>query len=73
MVGVGLDRRVDAAEVLEAEMVIAAEVGQHVAVVDRTVVVVVDVEEEGAEDVEEGLNMPHCQLPRFYSFSIFFL
>jgi len=45
VVDVGQDRRVDAAEVLVAEVVIAAEVGRHV-------VVVVDVEEAAAEDVE---------------------
>ena len=43
---------------MSQEVVITAEVGQRVVMVDRTVVVVVAVEEtEKAEGVEEGLNV----------------
>ena len=56
-VDVDQDRRVDALEESGLEVVITVEVGQHVVVVDRTVVVVVVAVEE-AEVVEgvEGLN-----------------
>ena len=65
-VDVDQDRPVDALEESGLEVVITVVVGQHVVEEDRTVVVVVAVEEaEEAEGVEEGLNTGQIMCNRF--------
>jgi hypothetical protein len=65
-VDVDQDRRVDAPEELGLEVVITAEVGQRVVVVDRTVVVVVVAVEEGLNTGQIMCNHFNCSLFRYF-------